>query len=139
MPVRSKPMNASHENFHRPDALRRSSNRTFGFVFAAFFAVVALLPLLRHHSARTWAAGLSGIFLLVALLAPRVLAAIAAAPRGESAGPGSLFHFVFTLLSSLLRLLGNDFLRLGAAPGAASYWMSRQPPVPEPASMANQF
>ena len=32
------------------EAAKPSSNRTFGLVFAVFFALVALLPLLRGHA-----------------------------------------------------------------------------------------
>src|ERR1700681_4269722 len=69
---REGPMTA-HESFSRPDAVRRSSNRTFGLVFAAFFFLVASLPLLRGHAWRWWALPCSAVFLLVAVLAPKLL------------------------------------------------------------------
>ena len=45
------------------DAVKPSSNRTFGLVFAAFFALVALLPLVRGHAVRRWALPFSASFL----------------------------------------------------------------------------
>src|SRR5260221_683986 len=69
---RESPMTA-HESCSRPDAVRRSSNRTFGLVFAAFFLVVAILPLLRGHAWRWWALPCGAVFLIAAILAPKVL------------------------------------------------------------------
>ena len=54
--------------------MKSSSDRTFGLVFAAFFAVVALLPLWSGRGPRVWAAVLSGLFLLAGLAAPKILA-----------------------------------------------------------------
>jgi hypothetical protein len=42
-------------------------------------------------------------------------------------------------MALILRLLGKDLLRLRRDPGAPTYWIERNPPGPEPESMANQF
>ena len=58
------PQMSSHEplQFHR--SVASSSNRTFGLVFAAVFAIVAFWPALRHGEAlRWWALGVAVIFL----------------------------------------------------------------------------
>lgn len=44
------------------ETVKPSSNRTFGFVFAAFFTLVALLPLVRHHAIRLWALPVAALF-----------------------------------------------------------------------------
>ncbi len=130
------------------DAARPSSNRTFGLVFAAFFSLVALLPVLRGHAVRVWALPFSAFFLLVALAAPKVLAPL---NRAWSAlgmllhnvvNPlvlGVLFFLVFTPFGCLLRWMGKDFLRLRPTPAATTYWILRQPPGPPPESMSRQF
>src|SRR5882724_3928942 len=66
-------MTSTHESFSRAESVRRSSNRTFGLVFAAFFFLVASLPLLRGHAWRRWALPCSAVFLIAAILAPKVL------------------------------------------------------------------
>ena len=130
------------------EAVKPSSNRTFGLVFAVFFVLVALLPMLRGHAARRWALPFSALFLLNALAAPRILAPFNRAWTALGTllhavvNPlvlGVLFYLVFTPFGWVLRRMGKDFLRLRPAPGAASYWIPRQPPGPPPESMSRQF
>jgi hypothetical protein len=132
-----------------PDqALQRSSNRTFGLVFTAFFALLALLPLLRGHTVRRWALLSSALFLVAAFAAPKILAPLnrAWSALGEFlhavVNPlvlGVLFYLVFTPFGWVLRRMGKDFLRLRPAPGAPTYWIPRQPPGPPSESMSRQF
>jgi hypothetical protein len=138
----------THESFSRPDAVRRSSNRTFGLVFAGFFFLVAGLPLLRGHAWRWWALPCSVVFLFAAVLAPKVLGPLNRAWTAlgmllhKITNPvilGIFFYLVFAPFGWVLRRMGKDFLRLRAAPEAASYWIPRDPPGPEPASMSKQF
>ena len=109
-----------HEDWSREETIKSSSNRTFGLVFTVFFAIVAFLPLLRGHGARGWAAVASGVSLLLALLAPKVLAPFNRAWTllgmllHRITNPiilGILFYLVFTPMGWLLRRLGKDFLR----------------------------
>jgi Saxitoxin biosynthesis operon protein SxtJ len=126
----------------------RSSNRTFGLVFAVFFLLAAILPLLRAHPVRRWALLVSGIFLLIALVAPGILTPLNRAWTALGAlsqavvNPivlGVLFYFVFTPFGWILRRMGKDFLRLRDDPGRDSYWIPRSPPGPPPETMARQF
>ena len=64
---------AAYEDLHRDENVNPSSNRTFGIVLGAFFALIGVLPLLRGHPVRLWALPLSAIFLLAALVAPAIL------------------------------------------------------------------
>ena len=130
------------------DAVKPSSNRTFGLVFAAFFALIALLPLVRGHSVRRWPLPFSFLFLVAALAAPKLLAPLNRAWTALGSllhgvvNPvvlGILFYLVFTPFGWVLRRMGKDFLRLRPAPGAPSYWIPRQPPGPTPESMSRQF
>jgi Saxitoxin biosynthesis operon protein SxtJ len=130
------------------EGVKQSSNRTFGVVIAIFFALVAVLPLVRHHSPRIWALPLAVLFLLTALAAPKLLTPLNRAWTALGTllhavvNPlvlGILFYFVFTPFGWVLRRMGKDFLRLRHAPGAPTYWIPRQPPGPSPESMSRQF
>jgi hypothetical protein len=130
------------------EGVKQSSNRTFGVVFAIFFALVAVLPLVRRHAPRTWALPLAALFLLAAFAAPKLLTPLNRAWTALGTllhavvNPlvlGILFYVVFTPFGWVLRRMGKDFLRLRPAPGASTYWIARQPPGPSPESMSRQF
>ena len=59
-----------HEDFTREEKVQGSSDRSFGLVMAAFFGIVALLPLLHAPvtSIRWWALAVAAVFLALALL-----------------------------------------------------------------------
>src|ERR1039457_7164793 len=68
-----KLMQAAHENLEREDDTKRSSNRSFGLVFAAVFLIVALSPLWSSAPVRLWAVFVAMAFGGLALVAPRLL------------------------------------------------------------------
>jgi hypothetical protein len=125
-----------------------SSDKAFGIVFTVVFAVIACYPLLAGREIRLWSLIIAGIFLVLALLIPSVLAP---AKRlwmkfGEllhrivSPLALSILFFVAVLPTGLLlRLLGKDPLRLRLDPKAESYWIKREPPGPDSESLNNQF
>lgn len=49
-----------------------------------------------------------------------------------------VFFGVISPLAVVLRLCGKDILRLKRDAGAGSYWISRDPPGPQPESMIRQ-
>jgi hypothetical protein len=117
-------------------------------VFAAFFLLVALGPLQRHHPVRWWALAVSLVFLLVAVLKPTLLRHLNKAwmRLGHLLGrvmtpvvTSLLFFLVFSPAGFLSRLLGRDSLRLSFDKNAGSYWVERTPPGPPPEEMSNQF
>jgi hypothetical protein len=125
-----------------------SSNLTFGLVFAVFFLIVGLLPLLHGHSMRIWALPVAAGFLVTALIMPSVLAPLNrlwtrfGQLLHRIVSPialGILFFGVVTPTGLLMRLFGKDSLRLRLDKNAASYWIVRTPPGPEPESQTNQF
>jgi len=63
-----------HEDLSREIDEPHGSDRSFGFVFATVFALIALLPLLHGHALRLWALAPAAAFLILALAAPKVLA-----------------------------------------------------------------
>jgi hypothetical protein len=138
-------------NEHEPRHLApvtTSSDRSFGIVLTIFFAVIGLLPLLGSHPVRIWALVVSGVFLLLALLAPSSLAPLnklwakLGAVLHLIVSPialGVLFFLVVTPTALFMRLFGKDPLRLRLHRSAKSYWIERAPPGPDAASLKNQF
>lgn len=136
------------ENFDRGENVKQSSNRTFGFVIAVFFVLIAFGPILRGHPVRWWAAGASALFLIAAIAASRALGPLnrlwtaLAILLHKMISPivlGALFYIGFAPFGWVLRRMGKDFLRLKRDPEASTYWIARQPPGPAPETMTNQF
>jgi Saxitoxin biosynthesis operon protein SxtJ len=138
----------SHEDLQREQVVEGSTDRMFGLVFAAVFAVVAAWPLISGQAPRWWAAAVAAAFAVAALLKPLLLAA----PNrlwtrfgvmlGKVVSPialGVLFYGVISPLGIALRLVGKDPLRLKRDAASASYWIKRDPPGPPPTSMTQQF
>jgi hypothetical protein len=137
-----------HESYTRDEQVDGSSDRSFGLVFAAFFALVGLLPLLLGRSPRIWALGAAGVFLVAALVFPSVLAPLnrlwlkLGLLLHRIVSPialGIMFFLVITPMGLVMRAMGKDFLRLRLDPAAESYWIPREPPGPAPESLKNQF
>ena len=117
-------------------------------MMAAFFAVVALLPLRAGHPARVWALGTAAALLAVALARPSLLHVPNLLWRrlglllGKIVNPivlGLMFFLVFAPAALCLRLAGKDPLRLKKPIDGKSYWIPRDPPGPDPESMRLQF
>jgi hypothetical protein len=139
---------ATHERLRVEEPVRRASNRSVGLVFAAVLAIVGLLPVVRGSSPRGWALLGAGVFLAVALIAPRALGPLARAWIAFGlllhavVSPvimAMLYYTTVTPLGLLLRLLGKDLLRLRLDRTAPSYWIDRSPPGPAPHTMRQQF
>ncbi|HZT18148.1 MAG TPA: SxtJ family membrane protein [Dongiaceae bacterium] len=137
-----------HEQLASHGQVKLSSDRTFGLVFAAFFTIIGLVPLLHHGHVRWWAIGLAAVFLVVALTVPKILKPFnqlwyqIGRLLHRIVNPvvmGVLFFVVITPAALLLRLAGKDLLKLKRDPEAASYWIHRTPPGPEPQSLKHMF
>ena len=137
-----------HEDLKRSARVRSSSDRNFGLVFAVFFALVGLWPLRARGQVRVPALAVAAIFFVLSLVRPRWLAplnkawAFVGLCLGRIVNPivtAILFYLIFTPMGFISRLLGKDPLRLKPAPAAASYWIARNPPGPQPETMAKQF
>lgn len=138
----------AHENLYRQQHVEGSSDRGFGLVFAAAFAIVAAWPLMSAQAPRWWALGLAALLALIAATRPALLARANrlwtrfGVALGNIAGPiavGVLFYTIVTPLGLLMRLTGKDPLRLSIDAAAESYWIARRPPGPPPNSLTNQF
>ncbi|WP_298353297.1 SxtJ family membrane protein [Rhodoblastus sp.] len=138
---------SEHKAHHQVEA---GSERGFGLVFAAFFALVGLAPVLRGHGAiRWWALPPAAGFFIIALIAPRWLGPLNRVwfrfgqLLNRIVSPlimGFFFFVVVTPLALVLRATGHDVLKIGpAAKRRASYWTERSHDAERPSSMRNQF
>jgi len=141
-------MAATHEDFSRIHDVKASSNRNFGWVFTAAFVVIALWPLVSGNLPRWWALIVAALFLLITLFAPALLGLpkrlwlrfSKLLSRIISPVVLALIFYVFvTPLGALMRIFGQDSLRLRGSRRRDSYWIKRDPPGPKPGSLNNQF
>ncbi|MBF0353800.1 MAG: hypothetical protein HQL43_00995 [Alphaproteobacteria bacterium] len=139
---------ATHEDFNEKSKVKQGSDRSFGFVFAAFFAIIGLWPLFKGLDARLWALFLAALFLAVSLIRPALLKPLNRVwflfglLLHKIVSPlimGLLFFLTVAPTGLIMRALGKDMLRLKRDPEAASYWILRDPPGPEAGSMTRQF
>src|SRR5579863_4670272 len=138
-----------HENLERREKIKGSSDRSFGLVIAAGFAVVALLPLLHApHQPRWWAFAIAIAFALSALLWPKRLGVLNrlwlrfGLLLSAVVSPiilGLLFYTTLLPIGVLMRVFGKDPLRLRADRTSGTYWVQRVSPSAATNSMKHQF
>lgn len=137
-----------HESIGRNLETQASSDRSFGFVFAAVFAIVALWPLWGGGPVRWWSAAIAAGFAALAIIRPGVLrpANILWARFGallhSIVSPivlGFMFFVVITPLALVMRVLGKNPLPLRYDRTLASYWIERQPAGEQASTMRDQF
>jgi len=138
----------AHESFTRSGPVRGSSDRGFGYVFAAVFAAIALWPFVHGNPLRWWSLALAAVFLAAALAAPSLLAPLNrlwttfGLLLHKAANPlimGLVFFTAVTPTALIMRAMGKDPLRRKIDRAAASYWIMREPPGPAPESMERPF
>jgi Saxitoxin biosynthesis operon protein SxtJ len=124
------------------------SNRSFGLIFAVFFALVALAPAVHGAPVRWWALGVALVFVAAAFFVPSLLRPLnwvwfkLGLALHHVVNPlimAVMFYGAILPMALLLRALGKDLLRLKREPESASYWIPREPPAPAPGSMSKQF
>ncbi|MFL2769440.1 MAG: SxtJ family membrane protein [Rhodospirillaceae bacterium] len=137
-----------HKLSSQPPEEPRASNRSVGLVLAVFLGLVGVWPMLSGSNPNMWALGIASGLLVLGLALPRVLTPLAWAWLGI----GRIMHFaVSPIVLGLMyliaviptglyvRLSGKDPLRLSQDPKTNSYWISREPPGPDPKSLRQQF
>jgi len=137
-----------HEDLRREEETARGSDRSFGFVFAGFCAVVAAYMLWHTRIAFwSWLAA-AGTFALVAVTFPLALRPLNllwfrfGMLLHHVITPvvlGLMFYTVFTPIGLWMRLIGKRPLHLPFDARAKSYWVERTPPGPSGSSFINQF
>jgi Saxitoxin biosynthesis operon protein SxtJ len=137
----------THENFDR-DEVKASSDRSFGLVFAAVFAIVAAWPVVSGGALRLWALALAVVFLAVALAYPRILHPLnrlwfrIGALLHHVVTPivmGLIFCFGVVPTALIMRMRHRDPLRLDVHRHGETNWVVRVPPGPSPDSMKRLF
>jgi hypothetical protein len=138
----------AHEDLNREEIVEGSSDRSFGLVFAVAFSVIAAWPMRLGQTPHWWAFVVAGAFASLAIVKP---AWLGIANRqwtqlgvllGKITSPialGVLFYAVITPIGMLMRLVGNNPLRLQNDKAADTYWIRRTPPGPPRDSLNNQF
>lgn len=125
-----------------------SSERSFGLVFGAAFAIVALWPLRHAEQPRWWSVAVAAAFLIVAVARPTMLGPLnrvwLALGRllHRVVSPlvmGLIFFLWVTPTGWIMRRLGKDVLSLARRQDQPSYWIMRARAMPEPETMKNQF
>jgi hypothetical protein len=139
---------STHENFSRQEAVAAGSDRSFGLVMAAGFAVLASLNVWREGRAWPALATIAMFFLVAALLVPVALDPLNRAwlklglLLHKIVNPvvmGLVFYGAVLPTGLVMRAMGRDLLRLKLQPKAESYWIVRTPPGPAPKTMKDQF
>jgi hypothetical protein len=127
------------------------SERSFGFLFAAIFVLLAGYGwlIVRWAPSTLWGlVGAAACFGFSAVLAPRLLAPLNRAwfqlgqLLGKVVSPivlGAIFFLLLTPVSLVTRAFGRDELRLKRKSHQESYWIDRVPSGPKPESFKNQF
>lgn len=138
----------THERLTDTEAVKGSSDRSFGVVFAMVFTVIGLWPLLDGEGVRWWSLAIAAGFALVSAVRPGLLGPLNrlwlrfGLLLNRIVSPlvmAMLFYLVVTPIALAMRIAGKDPLRLKRDPEAKSYWIERDPPGPEPDSIKNQF
>jgi hypothetical protein len=147
-PPKSDMAQSTHEVFSREEKVVAGSDRAFGLVMAAAFAVVSLLNGWHLGRVWPWTGGVAALFLATALLRPAVLNPLNrlwlkfGLLLHSVVNPvimGLLFYGTVLPTGLVMRALGKDLLRLKRQPDADSYWIVRAPPGPAPETMKDQF
>lgn len=124
------------------------SDKGFGLVFAAVFALIAAWPLLDGGAIRWWSVGVACLFVLVAFAWPSLLRPLnkvwffVGECLGKVIAPifmGLMFFGIFTPGSYLVRILGVKLMSNRASGNADSYWIKRDDADDRATSMRNQF
>lgn len=140
--------NNIHESYSREETVTQGSERSFGIVMAAAFALIALLNWWHDGHVWPWTGGIAVAFLAATYLFPTALKPLNwvwfkfGMLLHAIVNPivmGLLFYVAVWPTGLVMRALGNDLLRLRREPDTDSYWIVRKPPGPAPETMKDPF
>ena len=126
------------------DEIKRSSNRSFGFVFSIVFVLIAIYPLLKNEDLRVWSLLVSVVFFILGLLKSKLLTPLNKTwfkfglLLGKLVSPlimTIIFFLVVTPIGILMRILNKDLLNLKFNK-SKSYWIEKNE---QKSKMKNQF
>jgi len=124
--------------------MKKSSEKSFGILFAIVFFLIGIWSLLNGGSLKVWPLVLSFIFLIVAFFKQELLKPLnniwikIGEVLGRIVAPmvmALIFFLVITPLSLIMRLFGKDLLRLKTSKDK-SYWIKRDKNI---STMDKQF
>ena len=124
--------------------LKIPSNRSFGFVFATVFFLIAIYPLINSGEIKNWSIIVSIIFLILGLINSRLLSPLNnlwfkfGIYLGKIISPiimGIIFFLVVTPIGLIMKILKKDLLNLRYN-SKKTYWINKTGPK---SKMKNQF
>ena len=141
-------MSTALDPVSQAEAIRPGSDRNFGLVFGAVFAIVGLWPLLGRDQPRWWALVLAAALVLIAFAKARLLRPLnylwfrfgmLLARVVNPVVMGAVFFVCITPIALFMRGRNKDLLSLRWRRDDNTYWITREPAGPAPESMKNQF
>jgi Saxitoxin biosynthesis operon protein SxtJ len=142
---------AAHEDFRRQEEVKGGSDRGFGLTVGGILLLIAAVRTWLHAGYGALEPVLAAVGLCLVVLAVVRAQSLAGLNRAwtrlglvlfKVVNPvvlGLIYLTTIVPIGLLMRALGHDPLRLEREPGAASYWVKREPPGPAPATMTQQF
>jgi hypothetical protein len=136
-----------HEDLSRKVIAKRATNRQFGIVIAVVLGLLGA-KLYRHTTLCVVLLALAAVFLVAALVAPRILAPLNAGWSfvgdclGKVTNPVLItltYVIGFVPLGLLVRLTGKDPLHRKRGKDAKSYWIEKTEQFPPRETMRRQF
>ncbi len=124
--------------------IKISSNRSFGFLFAFVFSLVAFWPILNQNEIRVWSLIIAIAFLILGFLNSKLLTPLNkiwfrfGIFLGNFISPiimGIIFFFVVTPTGLIMKLFNRDLINLKKS-NKKSYWIEKKDIK---SSMKNQF
>jgi hypothetical protein len=139
-----------HEDYHRAEEIKGSSDRGFGLTVGGILLLIALVRVWLHGLG--WVQyGLGGIGILLIVLGLVLPRSLALPNRAwtrlglvlfKVVNPvvlGLIYGLTMVPIGLMMRLAGRDPLHRAIDRDADSYWVIREPPGPAPETMTNQF
>ena len=137
-----------HENLNREEAVKVSSDQSFGIVFTLVFLAVGVWVVFGGQPKGWFFFVSAALFLVVAIACPSILGPLNRAWAklglllGQVFNPillGVVFFLVVTPIAVIRRLLGKDSLHLKSNSDLESYWINRSSAGSKVGSMTKQF
>lgn len=128
--------------------LKIPTDRSFGFTFAAVFALLGAWLTWRANRFGVPVLGAAAAFALIAIAIPRILHPLNVGWMhfgmllSKIVSPivlGVIFFVLFVPVGLFFRLTGRDILRRSFERDRPSYWIDRTPPGPDGKSFPRQF
>ena len=114
--------------------MKQKNNRSFGILLFFFFIIISLWPLLSKNEPIIWSLSIAIIFLVLAILNPKLLSPLTKLwiRLGEVIGKfispiiiGLIFFLILTPIGLLMRIFKKDLLNLKFSKNN-TYWVERK-------------